>query len=251
MSRDEGMCAMEAAAWLAGEEHSYRSKYVSVVLREPLVKLNDGLDDAWRQKLLPFVPRILGTMDDGKDEARRWLATDWLLRVHTPAWLDAGGMTEIAADIRALPKVCDLASLRAAKNRLKEARKCSDTASAGAGSAIGKVARAGAWYAAREAVRDLSWYTAYAAIPVMPVAHSEEIVAGITAKLVAARVAYLSAVSSAKIVAAKAVAETGDLDVDRHSAFDAAYKQFRPIRRLLRASVFKLLVNMIDPQPNK
>ena len=249
-SRDEGMCAMEAAAWLAGEEHSYRSKYVSVVLREPLVKLNDGLDDTWRQKLLPFVPRILGTRDDGKDEARRWLATDWLLRVHTPAWLDTAGMTARAADIRALPRVCDPASLRAAKKRLEEAKKCSAAASAGARDEIGKTAKTAANYAAKAAVRDLSWHTAYAAIPVVSVTHSAEIEAEITAKMTVVSAAVHLAIMVAKLAAYPVAVSTGPSGADWDIAARAADNFLWPTRLMLCESVFTLIDDMIDP-PDK
>ena len=54
------------------------------------IALNDGLEDGPRQRLRPYLARTIGTADDGLDEARSWMAMDWLIRVYTPAWLIAG-----------------------------------------------------------------------------------------------------------------------------------------------------------------
>lgn len=36
-----------------------------------------------RQTLKPFLPRMVGTAGDGQDEARAYLALDWLVRTYT------------------------------------------------------------------------------------------------------------------------------------------------------------------------
>ncbi len=60
------------------------------VVRAFCTSWNDSLpDDETRTRILrPFIPRILGT-ERGKRIAskRAWMATDWLVRVFTPAWL--------------------------------------------------------------------------------------------------------------------------------------------------------------------
>ena len=249
-STDKGMCVKEAAAWLVGEPHSDWPKCVSVVLRAPLVKLNDGLDDKPRQKLLSIVPRILGTRDDGKDEARRWLATDWLLRVHTPAWLDTAGMTARAADIRALPRVCDHASLRAAKKRLEEESDYSDMASAGARDEIGKTAKTAANYAAKAAVGDLSLSAASASIVVLPEAYSAELFAEIAAKMTVVSAAAHLAKMVVELATYPVAVSTGASGADWDIAARAADNHLWPTRLMLRESVFTLIDDMIDP-PNK
>ncbi|SRR6266498_2935981 len=67
---------------------------MSPVLHRMGMRLNDALPDDKRQKLKRFLPRggvspLAGTRDDGLDELRGWLATDWVLRTATPLWLDA------------------------------------------------------------------------------------------------------------------------------------------------------------------
>jgi hypothetical protein len=53
---------------------------------------NDSVDDAFRQKLKPYAAKCIGTKTTEADETRRaWMATDWLVRVHTPAFLELAG----------------------------------------------------------------------------------------------------------------------------------------------------------------
>jgi hypothetical protein len=55
-------------------------------------------DDARTAALDRFTVAILGTATGEEDEqTRAWLATDWLVRVQTPAWLELAGRTEDAA----------------------------------------------------------------------------------------------------------------------------------------------------------
>ncbi|HEX7022762.1 MAG TPA: hypothetical protein VF171_07880, partial [Trueperaceae bacterium] len=86
-SREDGVCLLEAAAWWGGEDHSDHPRCVSPVLTAYGHELNDGLDDESRQRLVPLIPRLVGTAGDGRDEARAWLAVDWIMRVQAPAWL--------------------------------------------------------------------------------------------------------------------------------------------------------------------
>src|SRR5581483_222147 len=62
---DEGRCAMEWVAYLAGEKHSDQPVCVSPVLRRYCISLNDRLGDDERQKLLPYLARTIGTAGDG------------------------------------------------------------------------------------------------------------------------------------------------------------------------------------------
>ena len=69
-TRENGMCAMEWTAYLAGEAHSDSPKCVSGVLRNWFVGLNDAMLDHDRQRLRPYLARTIGTMDDGHDQER-------------------------------------------------------------------------------------------------------------------------------------------------------------------------------------
>lgn len=114
-SPEDGLCVMEAAAWVAGEPHSDHPDCVSPVLGAFMRRWNDDLDDEGRQKLKPFILRAVGTGGDGQDEARGWLALDWLVRVHLPAWLGLAGFADEAGALRALLPLRDEDSLDAAR----------------------------------------------------------------------------------------------------------------------------------------
>src|SRR5207249_8950592 len=79
-------CVMEAVAYVAGEPWTDSPKCASPVLSAFLRALNDGLPNADRQKLKAFIPRLVDTNNKQADERRAWMATDWLVRVCTPAF---------------------------------------------------------------------------------------------------------------------------------------------------------------------
>jgi hypothetical protein len=66
-SPDEGLCAMEAAAWLAGLPHSDRPQCTSEVIAAYIRNFNDDTPDGDLQKRLParFCKIIL--KDNGHD----------------------------------------------------------------------------------------------------------------------------------------------------------------------------------------
>ena len=104
---EDGRCAMEWVSHLAGEPHSDQPKCVSPVLRAICIALNDSLEDEPRQRLRPYLARTIGTANDGLDEARSWMAIDWLVRTYTPAWLIPAGLLAPAARLSNLPPVLD------------------------------------------------------------------------------------------------------------------------------------------------
>lgn len=122
-SREEGVCFMEAVAWFAGEPHTAYSKSVSPVLGAFLRGWDDDLDDAGRQRLKPYIPRVIGTAGDADaDKARAWLATDWMIRVYTPAWLELAGLNDQALALRGLPMLDSSAAASAAQATIEGAR---------------------------------------------------------------------------------------------------------------------------------
>lgn len=70
---DEGMCAMEWVAHLAGEPHSDHPTCVDDCVRYVCISLNDRLDNTERQKLRPYLARTIGTATDGLGPMRRAL----------------------------------------------------------------------------------------------------------------------------------------------------------------------------------
>jgi hypothetical protein len=66
----DGRCAMEWVAHLAGERHSDQPGCVSPVVRALCVALNDGLNCTERQRLRPYLTRTIGTTADGLADRR-------------------------------------------------------------------------------------------------------------------------------------------------------------------------------------
>lgn len=107
-SKRMGMCAMEAVAWLAGEEHSDSPQCVCPVVAAFVRRMNDRLrDDSERTRLLrPLLPVLIGTKSTPEVERRRaFLAADWSVRVSVPMLLRALGHDERAAKLEACAEV--------------------------------------------------------------------------------------------------------------------------------------------------
>ena len=104
-SPEDGMCIMEATAYFAREPFSDHPKCVSRVIASFCRSWNDSLNDADRNRLLkPYVTKVIGTAtNDADEQTRAWLATDWLVRVNAPAWLDLAGLKDDADLLRKLP----------------------------------------------------------------------------------------------------------------------------------------------------
>ncbi len=145
----EAMCAMEAVAWLAGEPWSDAPQCASPVIAAFMRSWNDALPDTDRARLLlPLLPDVIGTRTtDADDETRAWMATDWLVRVNAPAWLDLTPSLEAhAAALRALPPIMSSAVARDSQLVITAAWDAASVA-----------ARYAAWAAARDAARDAAW----------------------------------------------------------------------------------------------
>ena len=157
-----GFCVMEAVSWVAGEEWSDHPQCACPVIAAFMRRWNDDLDQETRQKLKPYIVRLVGTKSTAAVESKRaWLATDWLCRVHLPAWLELAGLNEHATVVRNLPPLDSSAASKAAQPTLNVAREKSaaacdaakDAAKDAAWAAAGDAAWAAAWDAAREKLK--------------------------------------------------------------------------------------------------
>jgi len=234
----DGRCAMEWVSYLAGEPHSDDPACVSPVLRAFCTTLNDSLEDAPRQRLRPYLTRTIGTADDGLDEARSWMAMDWLIRTYAPAWLALAGLTESGRRVAELEPVIDAPSLRAARLALGPARR---DARAAWSAALG-AARATAWApwtAGRAAAREAAWASAGAA-------------AWAAARVGVGDIAGDHARATAREIAGDAaatVARGARAGAGRAAAKDAARAALAPTVETLRRSAFVLLDRMLPTTP--
>lgn len=101
---NDGVCAMELVAHLAGEEHSDRPACTCPVIAAAMRKRNDLLpDDRRTAELMPLVEAVIGTRSTSEVERRRaFVAADYAVRVFAPLALDEAGLHAEADKLRAL-----------------------------------------------------------------------------------------------------------------------------------------------------
>lgn len=107
--RDDGMCAMELVAFLAGEEHTDHPDCACPVLTGYTIRLNDAMPEEWRQQLKPYLPLLIGSRD-GRESERAALLAWRAVRVFMPIILDACHMPERAAAFRDFRRGLDAAA---------------------------------------------------------------------------------------------------------------------------------------------
>ena len=153
-------CVMEAVAYVAGEPWSDAPECACPVITAFMIAWNDGLpSDADRDRLLkPLIPLIVGTRSTKEVEQRRaTMAADWLIRVHTPAWLRAAKLEKQAGLLESLPEITDFAQCPSLMPALEAVRTdaaaamAAAMAAAGAGAVARAAAGAAAWDAAWDA----------------------------------------------------------------------------------------------------
>ena len=151
-SRVDGACIMEAVSYVAGEKWSDAPACACPVISGFLRTWNDGLSDTERDALLrPLILRVVGSRATPDIERRRsFMAADWVVRQHTPAWLRAAALTAPAEALAMLPEIIDMAQLPIIRDAIWAAKRDASAAGAAAWDAAG-AARAAAWDAAWDA----------------------------------------------------------------------------------------------------
>ena len=120
-NRDGGMCAMELAAWLAGEAHSDGPQCTCDVIAAYVRALNDFLpsDAARHEYLRPLVPRLVGTSGRADLRAVRGFAlADATARVFAPMALHNARAEDAASQMQRLHPVVDGATAAIAAQTL-------------------------------------------------------------------------------------------------------------------------------------
>lgn len=120
-SPEEGWCAMELVAYLAGESHSDSPKCVDPALRRFVIGLNDHLPDDLRQQLRPYLARMIGAAEDGRAQERLYMMIDWALRVVAPEAVELRGHRDWADELRDVEPVVDMATARVAERVARDA----------------------------------------------------------------------------------------------------------------------------------
>jgi hypothetical protein len=103
-----GSCVMEVVSYIAGEEYSDHPECACPLITTFAIAVNDRMDDAARQRLLPFVLRIAGSKSTNKIEQQRmYMLADYAVRVFAPMALESANLLAEAKTLKALPKIVD------------------------------------------------------------------------------------------------------------------------------------------------
>ena len=246
----DGAGVMEAVAYIAGEPFSDHPGCASPVLGALLRAWNDRLDDATRQRLKPYVSRLVGTAGSEHDEGRRREALwEWVLGTLVPRWLEIAGMHAEAEHVRvdgrlALAYVRDKAweSRMAARARVEAlVREYIESASASAHAAPAAAVYEAAAFAAAAYVSEAA-YAASAA----ELSDADDLLANAAAFLDAAGAAAACLDQDTDAYVAYAA------DADSATAAGYAYVEaaWSATVRELQDSAFDLLDRLIDVRHN-
>ena len=162
---EDGMCIMEAVAFIAREPWSDHPECVCPVIAAFLRVWNDALPGDERNALLrPLIPSLIGTRGSKALAHRRAvLSADWLIRDYTPTWLRLAKLNEQADALASLPEIIHFAQCPSIMPALLATRDGASAARDAARAAAWDAARAAAWDAAWDAARDAAWAATRAA----------------------------------------------------------------------------------------
>ena len=156
-TREDGMCVMEAVAYVAGEQHSDAPQCASPVISAFMRSWNDGLpSDEERNRLLSqFVFRLPGTKAPADIELQRsWMCFDWLVRECAAEFMSLSPSLATHANVlRGLPEI-NATNVDVVVPVIQAA---GAAARAAAGAAARAAAGAAAWDAAWAAAWDAAW----------------------------------------------------------------------------------------------
>jgi hypothetical protein len=158
-NRADGLCALEAVAWLAGEPHSAHPNCTCPVIASMVHRFNDRFDsDATRTRVLgPLLPLLVGTRSSRIVMIKRGLiAADFAVRVCAPIALETLGFKNHTDKLRALAPIVD-------RETALVGNAAASNAANAASSATAYAAYAAAAYAAYAAAAAASNAAAYAA----------------------------------------------------------------------------------------
>ena len=105
-SPDEGLCLLEAVAYVAGEPHSARPACCCPILGRIGRALNDRWGDYERQRLAPLIPQLIGTRSTrAVQRCRAYAMADALVREIAPRGLDAINWSDLADRLRTAAQI--------------------------------------------------------------------------------------------------------------------------------------------------
>jgi hypothetical protein len=195
----------------------------------------EGVGDDARPRLDAMRTRLAHIDVLDTDDRRAWLCVDWLVRVHSPAWLDLAGLGRRARALRRLPPLTGPNVARESVEALTAARR--DAAATAAREAAWDATWASRWEAATTAAHEAAW--AAAAGPPWQAARD------------GARFAdwepIRRALGDAPWDAARAAAWDAAWEAGDQGQYNAAAEAVAHTARELETSVLDLLARLLDP----
>ena len=151
-SPEDGMCLVEAVAFLAGEAHSDHPECSCPVLASYARTLNDRMGrgeqgDALRAKYLAHLAsRLVGTRSTPEvEQERAFFFADRAVRLFAPLALESAGLTKEAKTLRSLPEIVDEQTAGAAADAARAAANASAVAYTADAAGRAVAAAADAW----------------------------------------------------------------------------------------------------------
>jgi hypothetical protein len=99
----EGVCAMEAVAWLEGLPHSDSPACTCPVVAAYVRAINDRMPPHERQRLVAYLPRLVGTTAPAFEQARGDYLAWAVVTIFAPNALRSVGKNDQADQLQALP----------------------------------------------------------------------------------------------------------------------------------------------------
>jgi len=236
-----GMCVMEAVAWITGDYFNATPSCVHSIIRSFAMSWNDALIDNDRDRLLkPLMWDMIGTNNQEPEvtDALAWMTTDWLVRVHAPAWLRLAGLTEHAESLAFSPALT-AESVTEIMPILEAASSAAIAERDNVWSGIRDIFHGAAWFAAGVAVREAGGPAARSAVAIATKGAAQDSTEGViqeAAKSAAENVAWNAARTAASIFAR-----------DTTSAAQATWETTsKPTRDRLQPTVTELQDSAVD-----
>ena len=142
-----GACLLDAVSWFEYGVLGDHPECVCPIIAAFGRSVNDAMNDAGRQRLKVFIPRLVGTVDPEAERARAEYLAWQAIRVFAPISLDAVGLHDGASKLRSFD-----GSLSDAVDAARAAAKAAAWAAEAASAAVSDVARAARAADAAEAV---------------------------------------------------------------------------------------------------
>ncbi len=118
-TRKDGMCAMEAVAWIVDGPHTDAPECVCLIIGAYVRRLNDIMPDDRRQKLKLVLPSLVNSAGSKALELKRaFKITDVSIRTWFPIYFERIDRMDIANGLRNLAPIVDSESARAARAAL-------------------------------------------------------------------------------------------------------------------------------------